>query len=72
MIGSVRQKPWPKVKLDPEKAKLGGFMSAQKQSAEARDSALAAKGRMVSLVIVGWLNDSNGVRIIIVVLGVVE
>ena len=30
-------------------------MSAQKQSAEARERALAAKGRMVSLVIVGTM-----------------
>ena len=30
-------------------------MSAQEQSAEARESALAAKGRMVSLVIVGTM-----------------
>ena len=30
-------------------------MSAQKQTAEERESALAAKGRMVSLVIVGTM-----------------
>lgn len=30
-------------------------MSAQEQSAEARDHALAAKGRMISLVIVGTM-----------------